>query len=264
MALVAAQAPAAVEPWGRPLYTATAARRRLELFCFSAQLVELPLVAERFGLPGDEAMRGFEVRDLDRSLDPQWFDGFRSGALRAVASAQLGEAMAQFDEATQLTAVLFDGPDAPSLSHLQAGWGVAQWLCARGATVVLDPAAQRFWLRDAVLAWAPARSFNLSSELSVLVEETPLPDGTFLVHTRGLGKFARPDLLLAGVSRAEWDKAGGVLRAIAAQLAAGAVVHAGQQWTGGAVPVRFTTYTPGTNLPQLHLNNEALVVELQP
>jgi hypothetical protein len=251
-------------PWSRPRFVAAPAKRHLELFCFSTSLSTAPLNADRHGIPGDEAMRGVEVRELSRAMDPAWFDGFRSGSLRTVATAQLGAVISQLDEATQLTAVLFEGPDAPTLTHLQACWGVAQWLCERGATVVLDAQTQRYWRRDEVLDWPANRPFNLSTDVTVSVEETPLPDGTFLVHTRGLARFARPDLLLPGIAKPEWDKAGGVLRTLAAELAAGAVFKAGEQFVGGPVRVAFTRYGVGGALPEVHLNNDGLVVQLQP
>jgi hypothetical protein len=251
-----------IEPWARPRATAGGGFVRFDLFCFSPEkLKDLPLNAATYGLPNQQAMEGLEVREIPRDQEPAWFDGFRSGALRNVAKDQLGAALADLDAANVVHAVFVRKADPKDLSHLQAMWAVAKWLIARGATVVLDAQSQRYWKAADVNDWPNNRPFALTPEVAVLVEDTPLPDGTFVVHTRGLLKFGRPDLVALGVQKAQWDKAGALLRTLAMAMAAGAVFKDGQTSGEDAVKVRFATYDPPKNAPQLNLNNDGLLVQ---
>ena len=108
--------------WQRSTFQPGGGLNACQLFCFSSGPLraDVPMSAARFGLPSPEAMKLVEVRGLTRELDSAWFDGFRSGSLRAIATQALGDVSA-LDSATQLTAVLISREDAPDLVHLQAG-----------------------------------------------------------------------------------------------------------------------------------------------
>ena len=216
--------------------------------------------ASRFGLPSADAMKLVEVRELKRELDPAWFDGFRSGSLRGVATQGLGGDLSALDSATQLTAVLIAREDAPDLVHLQAGWAVAKWLVERGVSVVLDAQTNRFWKAADVADWPANRPFALSTDVNIVVEAEPTsPSAT--IHTRGLQKFGRPDLVVWNVPGEQWDAVAGLVRALAAQLADGIVLRATDRVNIDGKSLTLSSYkpTPETNL---HLNNEAFVVML--
>jgi hypothetical protein len=217
--------------------------------------------AARFGLPSPEVMKEVEVRELKRELDPAWFDGFRSGSLRAVATQGLGD-LAALDAATQLTAVLIARADAADLTHLQAGWAVTKWLVERGVSVVLDAQTNRFWKAADVADWPANRPFALSTDVNIVVEAEPTsPSAT--IHTRGLQKFGRPDLVVWNVRGEQWDAVAGLVRALAAQLADGVVLRATDRVNLDGKSLTLSSYepTPETNL---HLNNDALIVTVAP
>lgn len=248
-----------VSPWRRSQFQAGGAPNSFQLFAFASGPLktDVPMSATRFGLPSAEAMKQVEVRELPREVDPAWFDGFRSGALRTLAQQALGDLTA-LDSATQLVAVLISRPDAADLEHLQAGWATAQWLIARGATVLLDAQCNRFWKGEEVADWPAVRPFTLSSDVNVIVEAEPTsPSAT--IHTRGLQKVGRPDLIVWDVPGERWDATAGLLRAVAHQLADGVVYRAGQEVTVDGKTLRFAEYKP-TTANQLHLNNTGLVV----
>lgn len=245
--------------WPRPAHEPGGSAARFHLFCFAAgPLADVPFSASRFGLPSKELMSLVEVRELPRSADQAWFDGFRQGSLRTLAAQALGD-LAALDAADRMAVVLVSRPDAADLAHLQAAWAVAQWLVARGATVVLDTEANRFWRGEDVASWPPARPFTLSTDVNVVVEAEPTSP-TATVHTRGLAKVGRPDLVLLDVPGAEWDAAAALLRVLAGRLALGAVLREGPAPAGvdGVRALRRYAPAPGQDL---HLNNEALVVE---
>lgn len=244
-------------PWVRSSFEPGGVTNVFQLFCFApAALADVPLSAERFGLPSPQAMDGVEVRELPRELDAAWFDGFRSGALRNVARECLQGDLSGLDAATRVVAVLISRADTADLTHVQAGWAAAQWLVARGATVVLDAQAQRFWKGDDVASWPPGRPFALSTDVNVVVEGEPTAS-TATLHTRGLQKFGRPDLVVFDVPGARWDPVAALLRAAAARLADGAVFKAGQTLVLGDQRVRCEPYRPGAR-QDLHLNNDGL------
>jgi hypothetical protein len=218
---------------------------------------DVPMDAARFGLPPGEVMKHVEVRDIPRGADPAWFDGFRSGALRNIAREQL-QALAPLDAAQRVVAVLISRPDADDLAHLQAGWAVGQWLVARGATVLLDAQANRFWRGEEVADWPPARPFALSSDVNLIVEGEPTAPSA-RIHTRGMQKFGRTDLVVEDVPASRWDAVAGLLRALAHQLADGVVYRPGQRVTVDGHDVGFEDFRP-TPQTDLHLNNAALVV----
>ncbi len=252
-----------IPSWPRPGFQPGGQPNAFQLFCFSAGPLkgDVPMSAGRFGLPSPEAMQQVEVRELTREMDSAWFDGFRSGSLRAIATQALGDVSA-LDSATQLTAVLISRPDAPDLSHLQAGWAVAQWLVARGVTVILDAQTNRFWKGAEVADWPATRPFALSSDVNIVVEAEPTaPSAT--IHTRGMQKFGRPDLVVRDVPGEQWDAVAGLVRALAGQLANGVVLRAGDRVNIDGKSLTLSSFKP-TPETDLHLNNEAFLLSLSP
>lgn len=249
--------------WQRSAFQSGGFTNQFSLFCFSTTLSsDVPMSASRFGLPSPDAMKHVEVRELTREMDSAWFDGFRSGSLRNVASQWLAGDLSSLDTATQLTAVLVSREDAADLVHLQAGWAVAKWLIARGASVVLDAQTNRFWKAADVADWPAVRPFALSVDVNVVVEGEP-QSATANLHTRGLQKFGRPDLIVFDVPGSRWDAVGALLRSIAAQLADGVVLKAGDVVTVNGEAVKLSSYAP-TPATELHLNNTGLVLTAAP
>jgi len=250
-----------IPTWPRSGFQPGGAPNVFQLFCFSTGPLksDVPMSAGRFGLPSPEAMQQVEVRELTREMDSAWFDGFRSGSLRAIATQALSDVSA-LDSATQLTAVLISRGDAADLSHLQAGWAVAQWLVARGVSVILDAQTNRFWKGADVADWPPNRPFALSSDVNIVVEAEPTSP-TATIHTRGMQKFGRPDLVVRDVPGEQWDAVAGLVRALAGQLANGVVLRAGDRVNIDDKSLRLTAFKP-TPETDLHLNNDAFLITL--
>ncbi|MFO0598289.1 MAG: hypothetical protein U0228_23495 [Myxococcaceae bacterium] len=260
--------PLPIETWRRRNFEPGGAPNVFQLFCFAkAPLADVPLSALRFGLPtngphgGDLSKLGIDVRDVPRGADPAWFDGFRSGALRTLAERALGPQLKLLDEADTLHAVLVRRDDAQDLAHLQAAWALAKWLVERGVTVVLDAQCNRFWKASELADWPVRRPLTLSGEVNVIVEADPGAT-VGIVHTRGLQKFGRPDLVALDVEQARWDGVAGLLHLLAAQLADGKTLRAGEALTiatgkdGVVEQVQLADFGPDV----LHLNNAALRV----
>jgi hypothetical protein len=155
---------------------------------------DVPMSLTRFGAPGAEALAAIECRAIPREADPAWFDGWRSGALRAIAAGDLGQRLAELDGADRVNLIIVE-PQAPTdLGYLQAAWAVARHFAARGAAVVLDVHAATFRTADALPpAGAP---LDVRAEVRVVFEtDSARPDGAHALHTRGMRKFGAPDLV---------------------------------------------------------------------
>jgi hypothetical protein len=225
---------------------------------------EVPLAAARFGLPGRAHAELCDIRAHAGADAPEWLDGFRQGALRTIAERQLDAAgLARLDAADACVTVRATVLDPFDLGYLQAAWGIARWLCARGAGVVLDARATRFWSGARVAEVAADAAFDVRREISLIAETDATAGlGGHVVHTRGLLKLARPDLVTV-VAREDVDAAADVLWRLAAREAAGYMPASGDRVSAGAdadVPLLLTLAPPGSFVEALALDNDAFLV----
>lgn len=155
---------------------------------------DVPLSRARFGFASSADAEALDVRTIARGADPAWFDGWRSGAMRSIATTDLGDDLAALDAADHLHLVIATPQAPPDLGYLQATWALARWMAARGATTVLDVHAHTF-LPAAALPAAGA-PFDARREVRTVFEtDSTRPDGAHALHTRGLRKLGAPDLV---------------------------------------------------------------------
>jgi hypothetical protein len=236
----------------------------LVAFHHGALADDVPLAAARFGLPGRAHAELCDIRAHAGAEAPEWLDGFRQGGLRAIAERHLdAAALARLDAADGCVTVRATVLDPFDLGYLQAAWGLARWLCARGAGVVLDARATRFFSADAVAAVAADAPFDVRREISLIAETEPTPGlGGHVVHTRGLLKLARPDLVTI-VARGAVDAAAAALWRLAARLADGYMPASGDRIAEGEdadVPLLLTLAPAGSFVEALALDNDAILV----
>jgi hypothetical protein len=151
------------------------------------------LSAGRLGAP-KAALEACELRTIERRIDPRWFDAWRSGSLRTIATTDLGADLAELDAADHAH-VIVTAPAAPTdLTYLQGAWALARYTIDRGAAIVLDAHA---------MTYMPARSvqpadepLDIKREVRVVYETSSTRgDGAHALHTRGMRKFGAPDLI---------------------------------------------------------------------
>jgi hypothetical protein len=166
------------------------------LVCFAAGPLrdDVPFVASQFGAPSPESVAQVELRQHLRESAPEWFDGWRSGACRTIAEHQLEAALPELDAADRCTTIELCLPEPPDLGYLQTAWALARWLVARGAAIVLDVHAARY-LQGSELP-PPDAELEIEREVSLIFESDPTePGGGHVLHTRGMKKLARPDIV---------------------------------------------------------------------
>jgi hypothetical protein len=180
---------------------------------------DVPLSLSRFGIPSAEHAQALDVRTVTMRDDAAWIDGWRRDALRVIAAADLGDALRMLDEADHAH-VIVAAPESPQdLGYLQAAWGMARHVAARGATVVLDVHAATFRTASAL----PPADAQLDPRLELrIVYETDStrPDHAHALHTRGMRKFGAPDIV-ALCGDADARLVGDVVGQVAAMVARG-------------------------------------------
>lgn len=185
-----------VEPW---LFASPPARARdpqVVLFAFGTGPLRgaVDLSLERFGIPTQEALTTCSMQTVARVQDPAWFDGFRSGSIRAIATQDLGEGCAALDAADHVHVITAQPRAVKDLTYLQTAWALARYLVERGATLVFDAMAMAFI--PAGHLQGGSEPLDVRREVRVVYEtDTTRADHAHALHTRGLRKFGAPDLV---------------------------------------------------------------------
>ncbi|GAA1825815.1 hypothetical protein GCM10009682_51930 [Luedemannella flava] len=248
--------------WPRLNYQRTARRAVVRLLAFApGPLPDLSINPGEYGLPAGDHLAALTVTAHD---DPGQLDQWRAGAWRAGAEQDLVDAR-RLDAATHCVTIEADLPDPADLGHLQAAWALAQGLVAHGAFAVLDAHAGR-WVDAALLeTWPPERPFDLDEEVNVVLRTDGTDGFGHVLFTRGMAKFARPDIVAVvrpGMAR----MVNRVVRQLAGMLAEGGTAIPGQRLgagdpsLGGAAAFHLAVYDPPSNAPALPLSNDALLV----
>lgn len=194
--------------------------------------VEMSLA--RFGAPSAESLAASSVQAVTRTMDPGWFDAWRSGALRTIATQDLGGSLAALDAADHVHVIASAPAEVADLTYLQGAWAHARFLLARGGAVALDAHAMRYLAAASV---PPAgEPFATAREVRVIYEtDSTRADRAHALHTRGLKKFGAPDLV-ALCTDADVGLVGQAIAELADQVARG---------TDLAVPTHAVEVAPG-------------------
>jgi hypothetical protein len=188
-------ADAPVAAWPRPYFQATGQQTKIFFVCFgTGALADLPLSRSRYGLPESETLNLVDVREHQRAENPAWFEGWWSGSFGSIAARDLDADLPLLTTSDTCFTLGLELADQPDLSPQQCVWALARWLCDRGASVVLDVHAFHFRTRQE-LAQLDFTGADVARDVKLVLESDPARDGLHLMHTRGLCKFARPELL---------------------------------------------------------------------
>lgn len=250
--------------WRRPYHAPQGGMASVILFAFAEQPLDLsaPLSRSRHGLPPQFSLDELDIRQHRREEDPQWFDGFFSPELLSMAAADLGDG-ADLSRMRAVCSLRFVALEPADLAYLQGSWAVARWLCDCGAEVVHDAHAIRWHSGADLLALGAARDFDIEHEVKLIFEADETSGFGHVTHTRGLAKFGRPDIVLAGVQPRDARVCGVLLNALARRAALGAPLRAGQTvGPAGLFPRPLLEYEPDGSHPQVHLNNDGLVLDI--
>jgi len=200
--------------WSRPHWTRDEAKAMLLYFVFGAFAAgpQLDLSAhDSHGLP-----QGVEVMRIPKDRLPHWEGHPLRGALGEILREGNPAAFAAARKAPECLMLRGELADSDSLAYLRDTLGVVTALLGAGGVAVVDPQIlEAFTAAEWRTRYAGGERAVSRSHVAVLCNvETPA-DADQWVHTRGLRKFARPDISIRRVPQAEVQRAG----AVAARLA---------------------------------------------
>ena len=253
--------------WTRDTHRPTDRAASVFLVCFSQGPLrdDILLDPQRFGVPAEEAVALVNVRRQERNQDPKTFDGWRTGAFRTAGARDLGDSLSLLDAADECQLIRVGVSDRADLGYLQVCWALARWMCARGAGVVLDGHAGRFWKGSTIANLPPNAPFDIDREISIVLENEPsFGEQGHFIHTRGMVKMARPDVV--SVCAPE-DSAvvAELLKQLALGMAQGLVPKTPRHSVRFAESLSVALGTPpdDIDIPRLRLNNDAVLVSYE-
>ncbi|RYZ04558.1 MAG: hypothetical protein EOO73_23265 [Myxococcales bacterium] len=184
-----------VPVWPRHLFQASQQPTKILFVCFGrGPLADVEISAARFGLPSLELAARVDVREHRRDVKPGWFESWWGEAFGSIAQRDLAASLPFLTHSDVCFTLGLSLPDQADLAPLQTVWGLSRWLCARGANVVLDVHAFRYRTRAEVEALSFDEA-DVARDVKIVLETEPTQNGLHLMHTRGLCKVARPELL---------------------------------------------------------------------
>ena len=192
-------------PWPRPYFSRSEDRAMLLFFVFGDFAQKLELDAARFGSAG--LPRHVEMHRFSKSMLAHWEGHPLRGALGDLLRDDDPGAFKAARAAPECIMLRGELEDQPDLDYLRDTLGVIGALLMAGGIAVVDPqilslySARAWGERYLIEGGAPPRHHVL-----ILCHDED--DGSALIRTRGMRKFARPDVCLRGVPQADVDRAG--------------------------------------------------------
>jgi hypothetical protein len=248
-----------IAPWNRPAYQATGGRAKVMLIAFADRDLLDGTLELRGVVPAGVPTAALDLRTHRYVDSSAWIDKWRANGLRNIAEKQLGD-LTRLDAAPYCYSIGVELDDPADLTHLQLAWAIASRLAQVGAFAFLDAYACNWLAGTGVAVLEPNRPFAVRHEVSLIAETEPVAGFGHPVHTRGMIKFARPDLI-AGVPFDRIEHTGQILNHLAQMLADGHQLTAGQQLRfDGRRALRVTTYEPNTTTPDVSLANAGLLL----
>lgn len=255
--------------WTRPDFKSSQATVDFDLFAFSRQPIATSLGSfiDDDWHPYGQWPDWLEMTLLSRE-QPQaqpLFDALVGPKPMGVDSIKDFPRVAdRFARASHCCNVTIKRADPPDLGHLQAGWAAARWLVRAGAFAVFDDAAKLWHLAEEILGWPTPLTLSMERETRLTYETDSAPGRGHMLHTRGMQKFGRPDLVMElpaelGV-RWQVEQANGLLTSLSEAAARGHLFLPGRTVTLGEALFSLERYEPGVNAPNVFLQNEGLLV----
>ncbi len=231
------------QPWPRRLFVAGGAPAVVEFVVFAPSTFPLDFELSREGSPLAALGTGLSVQVYERSLAErfaEWADGL---AEDPDAPLGLGVAAAWYVVGGEVE-------DEEDFSALQSAWAAVRVILRAGGLAVWESLAMRWTSAADALAANPELP-ALAGAWNVNLAEVD-GGGFVAVHTLGLPKFARSDLL-AFTPPAAVGALRTLLHHLALDLIEGAQLHAGDRIARGGMEIEVAAYLPGNNGPPVDI-----------
>lgn len=257
---------AIVPDWPRPHHEPSPARAELLYLVLGDPPEHLNVKRARHHVDSLEPEH-LVVSKHARADDPAWFDAWLTGpmsyGLDPVFDADRVRA------AKRLSVVRGSFPDPPSLAYLRNTIGIVSAIAESGTdTLAIFDAYALTWWRPGEWRqrFVDASAFRITDHLFIAVTDDPRRRPGLWTHTRGMKKFARPELHaqhLPGpydVANPAIRHSGDILTGLAHHLALGAQVVEGQVMHLPTWDARITFFEDADPQTLKYFSNAALEV----
>lgn len=193
-----------MEPiYQRPYYQDTGRRPYLFYAVMGARTEELHVSRSRHHV--EEMPAGLNLSGLQRPGQSAYMDELLGGVLGNILERR-DRALYEKARAAQSCLVLYgEARKDDTLEYLRDAIGFVQAAVETGAVAVLDLQTLELYSaeewKQKVFSW----KFHPYCHVNAMI--SPEEDGNLWLHTRGMRKFGRPDIGMAGVPRGELDRA---------------------------------------------------------
>lgn len=193
--------------WSRPHWSRDEAKAMLVYFVFGGFAPELKIDLPAHG--GAGLPQGVQMGRIPRGMLAHWEGHPLRGALGEVLRESDPDAFEAARKAPECLMLRGELPDAESLGYLRDTLGVVSALLDVGGIAVVDPQILEVFSADAWRKrYAEAARSEPRNHVLVLCHDDA--EGNGWIKTRGMRKFARPDVSIRRVPQAEVQRAGAV------------------------------------------------------
>ena len=197
--------------WSRPHWSRDEAKAMLVYFVFGEFAAELKLELAAHG--GEGLPQGVQMGRIPRAMLAHWEGHPLRGALGEILREGNREAFEAARKAPECLMLRGELADSDSLGYLRDTLGMVAALLDAGGVAVVDPQIlEIFSAGDWRARYAGEATSAPRGHVLILCHDDA--GGDAWIKTRGMRKFARPDVSIRRVPQAEVQRAG----AVAAQL----------------------------------------------
>jgi hypothetical protein len=194
--------------------------------------------------------QGSEIANHTRADQEELVTGFLKHPFFAAGlKRELPQLAGAVETAPECTIIRREVSDSPNLDYLRDVVGLVTWFFDNGALAVLDPQTMTWYDRE---KWR-SRMFEpngpVPSHHVVILysgEKGGADTNAFWFHTRGMRKFARPDLSVHDVPAQSRDAVIDLLNRLVEAQAFGGVVADGQSIPMSSLPPGIVCHPAGT------------------
>lgn len=178
----------------------------------------------------DAAWQRLDVDVRARGSDQQRLEEALAGRARLALAARDPHEQREVERCQRYVTIAAELADPAELAVLQAALALLRGLAAEADLLLaVDRSTARWWTPAELLALTPGRSLELDEHLQLVVEAVERSPGAgHLVRSRGLDKFARPDVG-GRVPRRDAERISELLRELAGLLIEGELLQPGDR-----------------------------------
>lgn len=189
--------------WARPHHRPTGAKALLFYIAYGDIQPAGALSRSRYRSGGVPA--GCKLSQYSRPRDAETVEHFQSGYVWNEFRGDSPALAGAVADAPACMILRGEIGDPPTLDYLRDAVGLLTYLLDGGAVAIYDPQMFKWWSPDAWREHVFEPGVPVPRQHAViLISEEPTPDRLW-VHTRGMRKFARPDLSVHGVPHDRLD-----------------------------------------------------------